>query len=85
MKRDDISELIDSDCRPTVLEIAQNCGISKTMIHKNLSHDLNMSHSCVLWVFKILPNENLPKRVARILSRQFISKIMSRQLINKIN
>jgi hypothetical protein len=63
IKRDNVHALIDCDRRLTVREIAGNCAIAKTTVHKYLSHDLNMNQACTLWVPKILINVNLAKRV----------------------
>jgi hypothetical protein len=63
--KNDVHDLIDSYRWLTLHEIDGNCGISKTVVtvHRYLSLYLNMSQGCVLWVRRILTNENLVKRV----------------------
>ncbi|XP_062577987.1 protein GVQW3-like [Saccostrea cucullata] len=63
--KEEVRDVIDSDRRLTVREIAGKCGISKTTVHEILSGDLNMSRVCARWVPRILTTENLARRVLR--------------------
>ena len=71
--KNEVRDVIDTDRRLTVREIASKCGISKTTVHDILSNELNMNRVCARWVPRILTSENLAKRVE--LSKQFIKKV----------
>ena len=42
--KNEIRDVLDSDRRLTVREIAGKCGISKITVHEILSHDLYMNY-----------------------------------------
>ena len=41
--KNELRDVLDSERRLTVIEIAEKCGISKISVHEILSHDLNMN------------------------------------------
>ncbi|CAG2186353.1 unnamed protein product [Mytilus edulis] len=48
--KDEVLNVINSDRRLTVREVADKCDISKTTAHHILANDLNMNRVCARWV-----------------------------------
>ena len=61
----EVRDVINSDRRLTVREVADKCGISKTTAHQILGNDLNMNRVCARWVPRILTAEHFIKKVNR--------------------
>ncbi|CAC5366267.1 unnamed protein product [Mytilus coruscus] len=71
--KNEVLNVINSDRRLTVREVADKCDISKTTAHHILANDLNMNRVCARWVPRLLTAEHLTKRME--LSNQFIKKV----------
>ncbi|CAC5419671.1 unnamed protein product [Mytilus coruscus] len=61
--KDEVLNVINSDRRLTVSEVADKCDISKTTAHHILANDLNMNRVCARWVPRLLTAEHLTKRM----------------------
>ncbi|CAG2240625.1 unnamed protein product [Mytilus edulis] len=70
--KDEVLNVINSDRRLTVREVADKCDISKTTAHHILANDLNMNRVCARWVPRLLTAE-FYKRME--LSNQFIKNV----------
>ncbi|CAC5400441.1 unnamed protein product [Mytilus coruscus] len=80
--KDEVLNVIKSDRRLTVREVADKCDISKTTAHHILANDLNMNRVCARWVPRLLTAEHLTKRME--LSNQFIKKVLRRDLVQAL-
>ena len=54
-----VKDVIDSDRRQTVREVASRVGVCKSLVHKILSESLHMSRVSARWVPKILSTHEM--------------------------
>lgn len=59
--KNEVLNVINSDLRLTVREVADKCDISKTTAHHILAND-NMNRVCARWVPRLLIAEHLTKK-----------------------
>ena len=70
-----VKNVIESDCRKTVREVAVSAGCSKSTAQRVLTADLGMSHVSARWVPRLLTEEEKSARVGA--SRRFLDRSRS--------
>lgn len=67
-----VRDVIDADRRQTVREVASKVGACKTVVHRVLCDNLEMSRVSARWVPRLLSNEEMIRRVES--SKMFLKK-----------
>ncbi|CAN7938004.1 unnamed protein product [Ixodes hexagonus] len=60
-----VRQVLDKDRRLSVRMIAERCGIPKTIVHRILTGDLQMSKACAKMVPKVLTSEMKEERLLK--------------------